>query len=221
MKKYLAILLALVMLAICGICLAEDAEILTDGDYNYSILEDGTARIHQYDTFNDKTTVRIPEKLGGKQVTELGEWSFSGCTAATVVIPEGVKVIGEGAFAFCDALENITIPKSVTAIGTSAFEDCASLTSVTIPGAVEELSDQAFIGCSSLTSAVLGEGMTIIGTNALHACYALETINLPDSLQDIGACILDECDSVNVIVKENTLGEAVCESYGYSYTYAE
>ena len=63
--------------------------------------------------------------------------------------------------------------------------------------------------------------MTIIYTSAFHACYALEAINLPDSLQDISACIPDEYDLVTVTVKENTLDEAVCESYGYSYKYAE
>ncbi|MCQ2454144.1 MAG: hypothetical protein MJ136_06290, partial [Clostridia bacterium] len=107
MKKLLVLLLALMLLAVCGVCLAED-EVLVENDYSYIVLEDGTVRIYQYDTFNDKETVKIPAKLGGKQVTELGDWSFSGCTAVKVVIPEGVKTIGEGAFSRVMSEEWIT-----------------------------------------------------------------------------------------------------------------
>lgn len=193
MKNWIALLLALVMVAVCGVCFAEDEEILTEGDFNYTILPDGTVKIHQYDAFNDDTTIKIPAKLGGKQVTELGEWSFSGCFATVIVIPEGVKTIGEGTFSFCDAMESITIPKSVTAIGVSAFEDCTSLTSVTIPGPVELIEDKAFIGCTAVTSVTLGEGVVGIGVSAFEGCESLETVSLPSTLKVIDSAAFAEC----------------------------
>ena len=49
-----------------------------------------------------------------------------------VVIPDGVKKIGDDAFYDCKSLTSVTIPDSVTSIGEDAFCFCNSLTSVTI-----------------------------------------------------------------------------------------
>ena len=61
--------------------------------------------------------------------------------AANVVIPDGVREIGDYAFSDCRSLTNITIPDSVTEIGRSAFGGCSILTSITIPENVELGSD--------------------------------------------------------------------------------
>lgn len=54
-------------------------------------------------------------------------------TDTTVIIPNGVKVIGECAFAKCELLKEIIIPDSVKKIGGSAFSYCSLLTDVTLP----------------------------------------------------------------------------------------
>jgi hypothetical protein len=54
-----------------------------------------------------------------------------------VVIPNNVTSIGEGAFAHCNSLTEITIPDSVTSIDYCAFSGCKSLESITIPDSVE------------------------------------------------------------------------------------
>ena len=58
-----------------------------------------------------------------------------------VVIPEGVKSIGDSAFEYCKSLTSIVIPESVTSIGDSAFWRCSSLTSVVIPEGVKSIGD--------------------------------------------------------------------------------
>ena len=68
-----------------------------------------------------------------------------------VVIPEGVTLIGRGAFSGCTSLTNVVIPGSVTEIGDWAFEDCAGLTSVVIPDSVTAIGEGAFSGCKKLT----------------------------------------------------------------------
>ncbi|MDE6768888.1 MAG: leucine-rich repeat protein, partial [Muribaculaceae bacterium] len=52
----------------------------------------------------------------------------------TVVLPENVTTIGEGAFQGCKNLESVTIP-GVSAIGEGAFYGCDNLTSVLLPAA--------------------------------------------------------------------------------------
>lgn len=68
-----------------------------------------------------------------------------------VIIPDGITIIGDGAFSFCDVLKRVTIGKGVTSIGDGAFENCESLTSVTIPVGVKIIKDRAFVGCENLS----------------------------------------------------------------------
>ena len=44
-----------------------------------------------------------------------------------VVIPDGVTVIGEHAFRYCESLKSITIPNSVTSINIEAFYGRANI----------------------------------------------------------------------------------------------
>ena len=67
-------------------------------------------------------------------------------------IRKGVKVIGNGAFAYHHSLTSINIPNSVTTIGKSAFFGCLSLTSINIPNSVTTIGKGAFFGCRNLPS---------------------------------------------------------------------
>ena len=69
----------------------------------------------------------------------------------SIIIPESVTSIGDGAFYGCSSLTSVTIPNSVTSIGNEAFYNCSSLTSITIPNSVTSIGDWAFYNCESLT----------------------------------------------------------------------
>ena len=61
--------------------------------------------------------------------------AFAGGTFACVVLPDGCKAIGAGAFKNCAQLRFIEIPASVTSIDGSAFAGCSdSLIIVTVSG---------------------------------------------------------------------------------------
>ena len=67
-------------------------------------------------------------------------------------IDDSTKVIGGGAFCWCESLTRVTIPSSVISIGDNAFSSCSKLTSITIPSSVTSIERYAFYNCSSLTS---------------------------------------------------------------------
>ena len=66
------------------------------------------------------------------------------------IIPDGVKVIESGAFAYSN-LSTIVIPNSVTSIKRHAFRNCDKLSTLKIPQSVVSIEEEAFWGNNDLT----------------------------------------------------------------------
>ena len=120
-------------------------------------------------------------------------------------IRKGVKVIGNGAFAYHHSLTSINIPNSVTTIGKSAFFGCLSLTSINIPNSVTTIEDNVFFGCLSLTSINIPNSVTTIGEGAFDGCKSLTSINIPNSVTTIGKSAFYGCDSLTSINIPNSV----------------
>ena len=68
-----------------------------------------------------------------------------------LTLPNSVKSIGDGAFAYCSGLTELTLPNSVTSIGNCAFGGCSGLTELTLPNSITSIGDYAFAYCSDLS----------------------------------------------------------------------
>ena len=118
------------------------------------------------------TSVVIPDC-----VTSIGDGAFRHCSYLTNVrLPDGLTYIGTGAFLSCFRMTDIEIPESVTYIGDFAFQQCHGLTDIKIPKNVQYIGECAFTGCYGLTSAVIGSGVTGIGAGAFDLCEKLERV---------------------------------------------
>ena len=217
-KKWLLGLVTFAAMAVlCVVCAGAE----TYGDFNYSVLDDGTVKITKYN--GSAKTVDIPAKIDGMNVTGIRssvfrnytnltsitipdsvtsiEWyAFQGCTSLTsITIPNSVTSIGDLAFDGCTSLTSITIPDSVTSIGKSAFYGCTSLTSITIPNSVTSISGSAFSGCSSLTSITIPNSVTWIGDWAFNGCTSLKSVTIPNGVMSIGEYAFRGCKSLTSI----------------------
>ena len=182
------------MVVLCAVCAGAE----TYGDFEYSVLDDGTVEITGYSGSAEK--VDIPEMIDGRSVTSIGEDAFNYCISLTSVkIPNSVTSIGGGAFGQCVSLTNIEIPSSVTSIGDSAFEQCISLTNITIPDSVTSISGGAFEQCTSLTNIVIPNSVTEIGEDAFRGCTSLTGITIPDGMMSIGKRAFWECKSLKTV----------------------
>ncbi len=83
-----------------------------------------------------------------------------------IVIPHGVRTIGEGAFARCPSLFRVIIPDTVERIERDAFLDCAQLTWVLIPDSVKYIGPHAFADCRELNNVSIPESVTEISPSA-------------------------------------------------------
>ena len=106
-----------------------------------------------------------------------------------VVIPDGVKVIGDGSSPiFGSMVESVTIPASVEKISDSAFSTCTGLKSITFAqgSQLTEIGDEAFYAVNQVVNLVVPEGVKSIGQYAFAAMSKLESVTLPSTLETVG-----------------------------------
>ena len=97
-----------------------------------------------------------------------------------VVIPEGVKAIGERAFYGCKSLESVTIPEGVTEIGGFAFRGCTGLRKVAVPESVKTIGRYAFGNCESLKDLTIPGRVEEIDKFAFHGCKSPIVLTVPN-----------------------------------------
>lgn len=121
-KKSISVILS--FLIIVGVCtlvpIIASAETFTSGEYEYSVLADGSVMITKYNGSDSELVV--PETIDSKKVTIIGDRAFRENTnIVNVTLPFGVVEIGKSAFWDCKNMHSITIPSSVNRMNYSAL----------------------------------------------------------------------------------------------------
>lgn len=122
-----------------------------------------------------------------------------GFEGGELVIPDGVKVIGDGAFSGMENITSLTVPEGVSKIGANAFADCSGLESVTLPDSLSDIGYGAFSGCKLLKRVSLGSGLKNIESNSFEKCVSLTDIVLPDTVEQIGYSAFKDCTSLEKV----------------------
>ena len=138
---------------------------------------------------NLDTTLTLPESYDS-QSYDLYYAAFRNCNTITeIVIPNGVKTIGDFAFAESDSVRKIIVSDSVESVG-----------------------KMAFYACSSLSTVKLGSGVTTICADAFRGTYSLLTVQYNGTISDwdfvtkdvswkTGSAIIKvECNDGNIAV---------------------
>lgn len=210
MKRFFLFFLVLVLFT--GTAAAEDADVFASGDFEYTILDDGTVCLKDYTGKASELT--IPAELDGRTVTAIGDGMFSGSSLTSVSIPDSVTSIGRGAFAVCDSLTEVTIPDSVTSMGIGVFAGCDGLTAVTLPDGITTIGMGTFEGCWSLTSVTIPDRVTSIGDYVFRGCDSLKSITIPDSVTSIGEGVFADCANLTSISIPDSLTDIGDNAFG-------
>lgn len=93
----------------------------------------------------------IPNSIDGEPVRVIAPQGFAGCQGiSTVILPDTLEEIGDGAFAGCEDIRGLWMPDSMRRIGVSAFEGCIGIESVAVNAGMEVIGENAFAGCARL-----------------------------------------------------------------------
>lgn len=243
MKKILSLMLALMMLvltlAACsseeekknelqGVSGADDVVTYTPAENNpfgdsfaYESYEGDKIIITGFVGVSQNHAVNIPASINNFPVVAIGKGAFQNQTSISeVVIPEGVKLIDDFAFAKCIEMQKITVPASVETVGVSAFMECinllsfemagpdegavtigtgafykcTSLASVKLPKKLKEIQANTFMDCANLTTVTFGEAVGKIGELAFSGCAKLNMTAIPASVYEIGNYAFSNCN---------------------------
>ncbi len=174
----------------------------------------GAFAFSNYD-YVDKTE----EELAFDDSTQSKQAPIGDDTITKVIIPEGVKSIGEYAFSLLTALEEVVLPSTLTDIAYSAFEGCTNLKKITFSGEnnLKLINKAAFMNCNLQGVLELPNGY-VIGDYAFAGNANLEGIHVADTLQSIGDYAFAGCTKLEDVVitaqqvKYGSYAFTACES---------
>ena len=179
--------------------------------------------------------VTIPSTYKGEsdeeiQVARIDAEGFRNCVEITYVnIPGSIETIGSDyAFAGCEKLETLILNEGIKVIGRRAFQNCYNLKSLYLPASLESTGRQGFQSCQILETVIFAEGSNVsiiesnsfantilkeiiipnkvveIGGNAFYNCKLLEKITIPDTVTKIGTNAFNSCTNLTAINFEGT-----------------
>ena len=129
-------------------------------------------------------------------------------------------IIADDVLVQCSAREEVfQIPEGVRVIGEGAFKGCTSIQKIMMPDSVEEIKAHAFKGCRQLRSIRLSSRLKSIGDYAFHRCHNLQEISMPETVTALGQCTFLYCDQlrqvkmpgVKVLGRQNFLNDTELE----------
>ena len=142
----------------------------------------------------DKNNPKFDSRNNCNAVIETDNNKFT-VGIATSTIPEGVKIIGSGAFYGVTELTSIVLPSTLETIETNAFYQ-TSLRSITIPSRVREVQNSIVAYCNQLANIMVDAGNTvydsrdncnaIIETATNTLVVGCKTSTIPNTITAIG-----------------------------------
>ena len=109
----------------------------------YVKIKDSTKAIAAKAFINNIRIKNVDLPLG---LIEIEDSTFEGCrTLESVIIPQGVKYLGEYAF-LNSGLKRVVLPAGLEEISYGAFKDCYNLLEINLPSSIIDIKGGSFYG---------------------------------------------------------------------------
>ena len=229
MKKYMLIILSLLIATIIGGC---TANIESSGN-NQSSMEPITEYETEIDTIpteNETLSYEFNEETETLTISGTGEIAFVSRSAPWeppyadlenpkhIIVSSGITGLAPDCFSFCyhgntgeanncyDKIETAEIADTVTYIGSGAFENCIGLKSIKLPKKLDTIEFSTFEGCVALEKIEIPHDVKSIGYSAFADCEGLKKVIVHDGVETIEAEAFENCSSLTELILPETLG---------------
>ena len=180
---------------------------LVDVNFGNSLREIGVSAFGYCFDYDADISIVLPDS-----VRVLGDYCFDGALINNVVLNDGLEIIGD--YCFSETyISTIAIPATVTQIGNGAFALCENLTDISVDSNsayyctdngtlftkdFSELVAYPYAKKDSegnwIESYVIPDGVKKIDDYAFYGQYYLLNITIPDSVEEIGIAAFGETD---------------------------
>lgn len=172
--------------------------------FQYGKSSEGVGLVVRGFLGNKNQTVIFQNRNAGQPVIEIGEELLSGTDIEGAILTDGIKYIGNKAFADCKKLHQIVLPYTLVDIGDKAFENCESLKSIALPGFIEKIGNGAFKG-THLKTIDIPKTVYWIGEELFADCKELDNVKLPSNIDRITRSMFEGCVHMKKISLNETL----------------
>ena len=157
--------------------------------------DDGKAAILTSYTGEDRDVTFPAEVENGIPVIRIDDGMCSdNPVIVNLRIPGSIKRIGNAAFSRCPNLRSVVIEEGVEIIGMCSFGGCAELVEIQLPDSLTEVDNCVFAFCPELKEVTFGSRMTRIGAQAFYGCENLVRITVPGGSQvTFGDGMFEQC----------------------------
>lgn len=210
--RIISVIVASALIICMGVSVraAANSDSLTYGNYQYSLLSDGSVKIEKYNGYAE--SLQIPEKIDGKTVTAIEENAFENFTSLkNVTIPKSVTSVGSGAF-FNTALYNdesnwedgaLYIGQNLISARMKVWNEEENKIDIVkevdiyydIKPGTKIIADNAFDGCE-MKRITIPDSVEIIGNRAFSYCELIRSVVIPDSVKKIGTDAFFGCENL-------------------------
>lgn len=134
---------------------------------NYTYLE-GKKHVKILKYHGSQKNVKVPSKIAGKVVTEIGDKAFANTKVQYVTLPETITSLGEATFYKCTQLKSVKLPDNLEMIPRYCFSGCKKLFKINWPSELVYIDQYAFYKSSSFKKIETPEYIEHVGRDAFE-----------------------------------------------------
>lgn len=166
---------------------------VTDPDAGDGVITDYAVRKSPFYT---NTTIRnnCTSIVVGEGVTVIGSYTFFFLGQVTTIsLPSTLTEIHDYAFATMNSCTSCDIPEGVVSIGASAFNNMKQMTGLTLPSTLTSIGKQAFNGWYQVAELEIPASVRTIGESAFSGWTGLTSLTFNEGLESIGRTAFGSC----------------------------